>query len=79
MEILVIIDEEDKQCMRAIAKMAKQGLTAEYYDARTKFWHNMLVKYPAIKNRRIGINIDQGFIFDWNSPTELYKYSSPKL
>lgn len=79
MRKLVICDEEDKRNWQAIVdarEETKMGNSTpqNLQKLTTQFWLNMIDKYRILYNKRIAINQSQGYIFEWESPSELAKY-----
>jgi hypothetical protein len=72
MEILVYIDQEDKDLMVMVERECKLS-SAQCTAAKNLFWHGMIDKYPILKNRRISVNIADGYIFQWASAKDLEK------
>lgn len=69
MQVLVYIDQDDKDAMNAMI----EAYTAENEDstkARQAFWHGLIDKYPILKNRRLGFNAVDGYVFQWESAAD---------
>jgi hypothetical protein len=82
MEILVRIDEDDKAKWQNVL-FYYNSQNSEHLDtlvasrnATSDFWHDMIEKYPVLKNKRIAMNFTDGYIFSFSSYTEMYQYSS---
>ncbi len=89
MEILIRIDDDDKAAWHKIREMqnklivisrenSNQDITQEKIKldkAVSDFWYTMIEKYPYLRNKRIGINSQDGYIFSAASSLEILKYS----
>jgi hypothetical protein len=87
MEILVRVDKDDIDLWYDLVKQHHDdyvaGRTAPEDDmaVRTliqnntsKFWDTMLEKYPYLRNKRIALNTQDGYVFSWNTLQELNQY-----
>lgn len=81
MEILIRLDDDDKKAWTNILELnqqVKNNVIAknELQKTTAKFWYDMIEKYPYLKNKQLGMNFIDGYIFSYNSFLELYKYRS---
>jgi hypothetical protein len=91
MEILIWIDDEDKKKWQAIRDLHNSIVATVIQDRNSNvaeenkklsiltsdFWHNMIEKYPYLRNKKIGMNAPDGYIFSYASLQELQQYSRP--
>ena len=76
MEILVFMDETDKQRWFDITEMYKktlkdQSLASELKKETAFFWHDMIEKYPVLRNKQLHVDQVKGAILSWTSVGEL--------
>lgn len=90
MEILIWTDDEDNQKWQVIKDLYNKivVLQRENYDLEelpplrvklandtSDFWHYIIEKYPYCRNKQIGLNSQDGYIFSYANMIEFHKYS----
>lgn len=76
MELLVYLDEDDKNAWYEITEMYNkvlkdQTLATELKNKTAMFWHLMIEKYPVLRNKNLNVNQVNGTISCWTSVSEL--------
>jgi len=76
MEILIYMDDDDKDAWFAITEfynkaMHEQSLVPELRKKTAMFWHDMIEKYPVLRNKQLHVDAVNSTISMWTSQIEL--------
>ena len=82
MEILVYMDEEDKEAWHIVAELYNDAvkqiratheptIQTDLKQKTAEFWHNRIEKYGVLRNKQLTVDVKNGTICCWTSPVEL--------